>query len=96
MTAHVCSTYTGGMSMSVAEIEQAMLALDRRDLAAVVHRGIQALNNGDVNEPQEEIDAAWRDELSKRIDDIRTGKAETIPAEDVFTHIRAKLAARRQ
>lgn len=30
--------------MNVAEIEQAMLALDKRDLAALIHRGIQALD----------------------------------------------------
>lgn len=96
MTAFAPSTYTSGMSMNVAEVERAMLALDRRDLAAVIHRVLQALDHSDTDEPHEETDAAWHDELGKRIDDIQSGKVETVPAEDVFAHIRAKLAARRQ
>ncbi len=95
MTAFAPSTYTSGMSMNVADVERAMLALDRRDLAAVIHRGLQALDHN-TDEPHEEIDAAWRDELGKRIDDIQSGKVDSVPAEDVFAHIRAKLAARRQ
>lgn len=80
--------------MSVAEIEQAMLALDRRDLAALIHRGIQALDQADNEASQDEIDDAWRDELGKRIDDIQGGTVETVPADEVFSRIRAKLAAR--
>ncbi|MBL3689711.1 hypothetical protein D3226_07025 [Leucobacter chromiireducens subsp. chromiireducens] len=33
--------------------------------------------------------------MSKRIDDIESGRVETMPAEDVFARIRAELAARR-
>ena len=53
------------MSMTAAEVDQAMLALDRRDLAAVIHRGSQAPDHGDTNDSQEEIGAAWSDGLSK-------------------------------
>lgn len=81
--------------MDVAEVEEAMLALDRRELAALIHRGIQVLDPGDAEASQDEIDAAWRDELAERIDDIQSGQVHTIPAEDVFARIREKLAARR-
>lgn len=84
------------MSMNVAEVEEAMLALDRRDLAAVIHRGIQALDHGDTESSQEEIDAAWRDELAQRIDEIQSGKVEAVSADEVFGRVRAKLAARRR
>lgn len=87
--------YNKKMSMNIEEVEEAMLALDRRDLAALIHRGIQALDHGDAEASQDEIDAAWRDELGRRIDDIQSGRVETIPAEDVFARIREKLAARR-
>lgn len=80
--------------MTLTEVEQAMLALDRRDLAALIHRGIQVLDHGDSEASQDEVDGAWRDELSKRIDDIESGKVETVPAEDVFARVRANLAAR--
>lgn len=86
-------TYAGGMSMNPAEVEQAMLALDRRDLAALIHRGIQALDHGDSEASQDEIDAAWRDELNKRIDDIESGQVEAIPLEESFARARAAVAA---
>jgi len=82
--------------MNLAQVEQAMLALDRRDLAALIHRGIQALDHGDSLVSQDEVDEAWRDDLSKRIDEIESGKVETVPAEDVFARVRANLAARRR
>ncbi len=57
---------------------------------------IQAPNAGDNETPQDEIDAAWRDELSRRIDDIESGKVEMVPLDEAFARIRAKLAARHQ
>ena len=84
------------MSMNVAEVEQAMLALGRRDLAALIHRGIQVLDHGDTDTPQNEIDAAWRDELGKRIDDIQSGKVETVSLDESFARARAAVAAMRK
>ncbi|WIY81943.1 addiction module protein [Propionimicrobium sp. PCR01-08-3] len=83
------------MSMTVAEVEQAMLALDQREIAALVHRGIQALDQDGETASQEEVDAAWRNELAKRIDDIQSGNVETIPLEEAFASARAALAAMR-
>lgn len=81
--------------MSLAEVENAMLALNWPDLAALIHRGIQVLDHEDFEASQSGVDEAWRDELSARIDDIESGKVETTPAEDVFARVCAKLAARR-
>ena len=80
------------MSMNVAEVEQAMLALDRHDLAAVIHRGIQALDRGD-DQTQDQIDTAWRDELSRRIDDLHSGRVTTISVEESFSRARSALTA---
>lgn len=90
------STYNESMTMSLPEVEQAMLALNQSEIAALVHRGIQELDHGDDSASQEEIDAAWRDELARRIDDIESGKVKTIPGDEVFTSVRAELAARRK
>lgn len=89
-------TYNETMSMSLPEVEKAMLALNEREIAALVHRGIQALDHDDDSVSQEEIDAAWRDELLRRIDDIESGKVKTIPGDEVFASVRAELAARRK
>ena len=84
------------MAITAGQIEEAMLALDRRDLAALIHRGIQAPDEGDVTASQDEIDAAWRDEVARRIDDVQSGRVETLPLDESFSRIRAKLATRRR
>lgn len=80
------------MSMSVSEVEQAMLALDRRDLATVIHRGIQALDEDNLNDPQDDVDAVWREELRKRIDEIESGQVELLTGEKVDARVSALLA----
>lgn len=44
-----------------------------------------------VHEPDDEIEAAWADEIRLRIADIDAGTAKLIPAEDVFAEIRRLL-----
>lgn len=84
------------MSGDVAEVERALLSLDRRDRAEVLHRGIQSLDMDDqVAEDQAEVDTAWRFEIRRRIDDIESGTVELLDADEVHAQIRAKLDAMR-
>lgn len=82
--------------MNVAEVERALLALDQRDRAAVIHRGLQSLGPEDANVDQSEIDAAWRTELRRRIDDVESGKVELLDVDESHAQLRAELAARRK
>lgn len=84
------------MSMSVADVERALLALDQPDRAAVIHRGLQSLEAKDDQVDQGEVDGAWRDELRLRIDDIESGKVELLDLDEVHAQIRAELAAMRK
>lgn len=85
------------MAMNVAEIEEALLSLDRHDRAAVLQSGIRSLDEDDhIVEDQAEVDAAWRSELRRRIDDIESGKVELLDADEVHAQISAKLAAMRK
>ncbi|MGO1318637.1 MAG: addiction module protein [Galactobacter sp.] len=84
------------MSMNVAEVEQALLALDQHDRAAVIHRGLQSLDAEDATVDQGEVDTAWRTELRRRIDDIESGNVELLDADEVHAQIRADLAAMRK
>ncbi len=85
------------MTMSVAEVEQLLLSMDRQDRAEVLHRGIRSLDADDhVTDDQAEVDAAWRSELRRRIDDIESGKVELLDAAEVHAQLRAELAARRK
>lgn len=72
------------------------MALDRREQAAILQRGIRNLDTRSEDLPQDEVEAAWRDELSKRIDDIRSGAVELLDFDESHRQIRAQLIARRK
>ena len=84
------------MTMTMAQVEEALMALDRREQAAILQRGIRNLDTRSEDLPQDEVEAAWRDELSKRIDDIRSGAVELLDFDESHRQIRAQLVARRK
>ncbi len=83
------------MSMNGADVERALLALDQRERAAVIHRGLQSLDPEGSNVAQGEADVAWRTELRRRIDDIESGRVELLDVDESHAQLRAELAARR-
>ena len=44
-----------------------------------------------LNPAQAEIDELWAIEAEKRVEDIESGKVQTIPGEEVFKKIRKRL-----
>lgn len=84
------------MSKNMAQAEEALMALDRREQAALLQRGIRNLETRSEDLPQDEVEAAWRDELSRRIDDIRSGAVELLDFDESHRQIRAELIARRK
>jgi len=40
---------------------------------------------------QKEIDELWRIEVERRVEEVRSGKAETIPGEKVFEEIEKRF-----
>ena len=44
-----------------------------------------------VQERDEEVEAAWDDEIQRRIAEIDAGTAKLIPAEEVFAEVRRLL-----
>jgi putative addiction module component (TIGR02574 family) len=47
----------------------------------------ESIDHGPV-EPAEEVEAAWREEIGRRLDSIETGRVQTIPAEEAERMIR--------
>lgn len=72
------------------------MALDRREQAAILQRGIRNLDERSEDLPQAEVEAAWRDELSRRVDDIGSGAVELLDFDESHRQIRAELIARRK
>lgn len=83
------------MPMTMAEGEESFMVLDRRERAVILQRGTRNLEIRSEDSPQAEVEAAWRDELSKRIDDIRSGVVEFLDFDDSHRKIRAQLIVRR-
>jgi putative addiction module component (TIGR02574 family) len=83
------------MALGMAVVEEALLALAPGERAAVIHKGLLSLDDGsDTAGSQAEVDAAWRDELRRRIDDIESGKVELLDVDESHAQLRAELAAR--
>jgi len=64
------------MAQEVTAVERALLALPPRDRAAVVHAALISLDGDAVEDSQDEIDAAWVEEVGSRLDDVLEGKVE--------------------
>lgn len=81
--------------MNVGEVEQALLALDQHERAAVLRRGLESLDPEDASIDQAEVDKAWHTELRRRIDDIENGRVALVDLDESHAQLRAELAARR-
>lgn len=44
-----------------------------------------------VQDSDEEIEASWEEEIKRRLDEVESGTAKLIPAEEVFAEIRRLL-----
>jgi putative addiction module component (TIGR02574 family) len=74
------------MSNGYEEIANAALALPPQARALLAEDLIASLEAS-----QDVIDEAWRVEIERRIKDIRDGKVELIPGEQVMSELRAQL-----
>jgi putative addiction module component (TIGR02574 family) len=78
------------MTWSASEFYEAALALPpsvRKDLAVRLLESIEVAD-------QESVDEVWSTEIGSRVDDIVSGKVETIPGEQVLANLAARRAAR--
>ncbi|HJL20441.1 MAG TPA: addiction module protein [Sandaracinaceae bacterium LLY-WYZ-13_1] len=74
--------------MSAAEtILHDALALPRTERSKVAAELIASLDDAS----DDEVDAAWAEEIERRVARIRSRESEGIPAEDVHARIRAAL-----
>ena len=50
----------------------------------------------DTGSDSVEVDAAWRDEIGSRVDDILAGKVELVDADETYQMLSAELASKRR
>lgn len=74
------------MADLVAELSQRARELAPEDRARLAEELLASL------ESDPEIDAAWDEELRKRIAEVENGTAKLVPADEVFGRVRRALS----
>ena len=73
--------------LSTKEIIDNLKSLPVEDRALIADALLQSLN-----QPEDDITKAWIKEANKRLEEIRKGKVDTIPAHVVFQEIQEKYS----
>ncbi|HEY0015896.1 MAG TPA: addiction module protein [Longimicrobium sp.] len=63
---------------------------ERVKIAQALYESVAA-EEDDEDEDPAEGEAAWAEEIKQRIEEIRNGTVETIPAEEVMAEMRARF-----
>jgi len=69
------------------ELARRARALSREDRLRLAEELLASLHE----QPDPEIEAAWDEEIRRRIEEIESGKAKLVPAQEVFDEIRKML-----
>lgn len=73
--------------MSVKEFLAEAISLPVEERAALIDTLLRSLNP-----PEEGLDREWIAEAERRLDEVRSGKVATMPADAVFAEIRKRSA----
>ena len=79
------------MARDVAELFREASELPENDRAELAGRILESLHG----EPDEDVEAAWTEEIERRIRQIDSGEVQTIPWEEVRAKLYARLNDRR-
>jgi len=77
------------MTQEVSEILKKALALPPEARAAIAGTLLESLNDGPADEG---VEAAWSEEIKRRIEEIDSGKIQMIPYEEVRRRLAARLS----
>lgn len=80
------------MPRSIAEIEKDLMALPIQDRARIAADLIRSLDDDGEPLSREEWEAAWAEEISRRLEDIQAGRVELLDAEQVMAELRARYS----
>ena len=81
------------MSTEASRIIEAALKLPNSERAYVAAVLTDSIGDGST---QEEIDAAWLEEVKRRRDDLDAGRTQAVPWEDVREKLHAKIKRARE
>jgi putative addiction module component (TIGR02574 family) len=73
--------------MKTVDLIDEVASLPIEERARVVDTLLRSLNT-----PESAVDSAWLEMAQRRLDEVRTGRVETVPGEVVFENIRQRLS----
>ena len=79
------------MPMTAHDLLEAANRLSQADRAWLAQ---ELLHPPGDSSTEAEIEAAWSDEIKRRLDEIDSGKVELIPLEEVIARMDARLSAK--
>jgi len=71
--------------MSIADIKEGVSRLSVKEQAALAYWIIDNLDT--ITEDEDVVDVAWRKEVRARVEAIKSGKVQMIPAEEMWKDI---------
>jgi putative addiction module component (TIGR02574 family) len=78
------------MTPEVSRILEQALTLSTQERGLIIDRLSESLDDEPAEEGAEE---AWASEIKRRVEDIRSGKVEMIPGEEVLRRLKKKFPA---
>ena len=76
------------MTPQVSELLEKALALSTQERGLLIDHLIESLDEGPA---EEGVEQAWGEEIKRRVDEIRSGKVEMIPGEEVRRRLATPL-----
>jgi putative addiction module component (TIGR02574 family) len=77
------------MKATLGNVTADALSLPPDDRARLTRALIQSLEQEPEDDPTL-VEAAWQAEISRRVEEIKSGKVQGVPADAVFAKLRAK------
>jgi putative addiction module component (TIGR02574 family) len=77
------------MTPQISEVLEKALALSTQDRGLIIDRLIESLDDAPAEEGVEE---AWSEEIKRRVEDIKSGRVEMIPGEEVHRRLLTRLS----
>jgi len=76
------------LTPQASDILEKALTLSTRERGVLIDRLIQSLDDAP---PEAGVEEAWAEEIKRRVEDVRSGKVEMIPGEEVLRRLGRRL-----
>jgi putative addiction module component (TIGR02574 family) len=77
--------------LSFEELREMALRLPRHERRELAEDLIESTEGEDEDEDPAVVEAAWADEIKRRVEEFDAGTAESSPMADVFDRVRSRL-----